>query len=118
MNSDRLEELDRTIRAFVEERDWDLFHDPKNLAMLLASEAGELIAELRWVPNQKSDEWIREPVHRARVAEELADVAIAILLLCQRADLDFHQIVRAKLAQNAERYPVEQSRGMPDRPKK
>lgn len=110
MNSATLKEpYSRSAR--VEERHWDRFHDPRNPAMVLASEAGELIAEFRSVPNHQSDEWLREPADRARVAGELAEVAIAYLL-CQHTDLDFHQIVRAKLVQNAERYPVERSRGI------
>lgn len=52
---ERLEALLLELRAFVREREWEQFHDPKNLAMALASEAGELAAELRWVPNTDAD---------------------------------------------------------------
>lgn len=116
MSADRLDMLNEALRRFVEEREWDAFHDPKNLAMLLASEAGELLAELRWIPNAEADERMRDPELRARVAAELGDVGIALLLLCQRVGLDFATVVRKKLARNAERYPVSGSRGRAERP--
>ena len=59
------------LRAFVAERDWSQFHDPKNLAMLLASEAGELVAEYRWIRNENADAFSQEPEARQRVANEI-----------------------------------------------
>src|SRR5947209_17449276 len=101
-----LDELRAELRAFVAARDWHQFHDPKNLAMLLASEAGELIAEYRWVRGEEADARSREPAPRARIAAEIADVGIALLLLCDRIGLDLTQAIADKLAQNAARYPV------------
>jgi NTP pyrophosphatase (non-canonical NTP hydrolase) len=111
-----LEELVRDLRAFAEARDWGQFHDPKNLAMLVASEAGELVAEYRWVRGDQADAHSREPEARARVAAEVADVGIGLLLLCDRIGLDLVEAMQAKLARNAERYPVAASRGKADRP--
>jgi dCTP diphosphatase len=104
------------LRAFVAERDWSQFHDPKNLAMLLASEAGELLAEYRWVRNDKADAFSREPEARQRVTNEIGDVGIALLLLCERTGIDLLTAMRDKLRQNGHRYPVEQSKGRSDRP--
>jgi len=104
------------LRRFVAERDWQQFHDPKNLAMLLASEAGELVAEYRWVKGDAADAHSREPAARARIAAEIADVGIALVLLCDRIGLDLPQAMADKLARNAERYPVASSRGRADRP--
>jgi len=111
-----LDDLTPRLRQFVAERDWQQFHDPKNLAMLVASEAGELVAEYRFVPGAASDAVSREPAARARIADEIADVAIAILLLADRIDLDLARAVEEKIAKNALRYPVEASRGRADRP--
>lgn len=105
MEPDRLEELTLRLRRFTGERGWSRFHDPKNLAMLVASEAGELLQLFRWVPNDEADAFASGPEHRAEVAEELADVAIGVLLLADRVGLDLAEIVRAKIARNAERYP-------------
>ena len=104
------------LRQFVAERDWAQFHDPKNLAMLLASEAGELVAEYRWVRGEDADAHSRTPEPRARVAAEIADVGIALLLLCDRIGLDLTEAIADKLARNAARYPADKSRGRPDRP--
>jgi dCTP diphosphatase len=104
------------LRAFVDERDWARFHDPKNLAMLLASEAGELLAEYRWIANDAADAASRDPPLRARVAAEIGDVGIALLLLCDRIGIDLHEAMAAKLEVNRRKYPVDQSRGRADRP--
>jgi NTP pyrophosphatase (non-canonical NTP hydrolase) len=111
-----LEELTVALRQFVEERDWRQFHDPKNLAMLVASEAGELVAEYRWVRGDEADARSREPAARARIAAEVADVGIALLLLCDRIGLDLPAAIADKLAANAARYPVATSRGRAERP--
>jgi dCTP diphosphatase len=104
------------LRAFVAERDWSQFHDPKNLAMLLASEAGELLAEYRWVPSDNADAFSHEPEARQRIANEIGDVGIALLLLCDRTGIDLHTAMRDKLARNRNRYPVEYSKGRATRP--
>jgi len=107
-------DMDRIVsrlRAFTSERDWDQFHDPKNLAMLLASEAGELTGLLRWVGNAEADAFVRSPEHRAEVEAEVADVAIALLLFCDRAGIELWRAVEAKIEKNAEKYPAELSRG-------
>lgn len=104
------------LRRFVAERDWSQFHDPKNLAMLLASEAGELLAEYRWVRNEHSDALSQDPEARKRIADEVGDVGIALWLLCDRIGLDLQSAMREKLARNRQRYPVELSKGRSDRP--
>ena len=111
--------LIEALRRFNEERDWTKFHDPKNLAMLLASEAGELIALLRWVASPDADAFVRDARHRGKVEAEVADVAIALLLFCDRAGIDLASAIREKLEVNRRNYPVELSRGhsaRPDRP--
>jgi dCTP diphosphatase len=111
-----LDELTAALRRFAAEREWQQFHDPKNLAMLVASEAGELVAEYRWVRGDEADGHSRAPAARARIAAEIADVGIALVLLCDRIGLDLTQAMADKLAHNAARYPVEKSRGRAERP--
>jgi dCTP diphosphatase len=94
------------VRAFVREREWEAFHDPKNLTMAIASEAGELCAELRWVPSAESDAHCREPEARQRVLDELADVAICVLMLADRLDVDLSEAVHDKLARIRDKYPL------------
>jgi NTP pyrophosphatase (non-canonical NTP hydrolase) len=111
-----LEDLTAALRKFVDEREWRQFHDPKNLAMLVASEAGELVAEYRWIRGEEADAYSNAPASRVRIAAEVADVGIALLLLCDRIGLDVTKAIEDKLAKNAARYPVEKSRGRADRP--
>ena len=112
---DRLEDTLATLRAFVAERAWAPFHDPKNLAMAVASEAGELLSELRWVRGEDADAHCRGE-GRGRVADELGDVLITTLLLCDRVGLDPIEVVRAKLAKNAAKYPADRARGRAEKP--
>lgn len=104
-----LAELRAEIRAFNEARDWGQFHCPRNLAMALSVEAAELLELYLW----STDQGPQPPVasRAPRVAEELADVAICLLNLAERAEVDLSAAIRAKLAQNAEKYPVHLARG-------
>lgn len=113
---DRLEELRGKLREFVKARDWEQFHDPKNLAMCLASEVGELLAEYRWVTNAEADAHSRKDEVRSRIAAELGDAGIALLLLADRIGLDVIEVMQSKLAQNAHKYPVTRSRGRAEAP--
>ncbi len=103
------------IREFVAEREWQQFHDPKNLAMLLASETGELVAEYRWVANTESDAHSQATGARERIVSEIGDVGIALLMLCDRIGVDLAAAMSDKLAVNAQRYPAETFRGRADR---
>lgn len=112
---DRLELLIDDIRQFVRERDWDRYHDPKNLAMAVASEAGELSAILRWVHSDEADLRARGAL-RVALEEEAADVAICLLMLCDRVGIDIVEASRTKLARNREKYPADVVYGRADVP--
>jgi dCTP diphosphatase len=88
MLKDRLELVMKDLREFVAQREWHQFHDPKNLAMAIASEEGELLAEYRWVANTDADGWTNSPERHERVAAEAADIGIALLLFCDRIGID------------------------------
>jgi dCTP diphosphatase len=104
------------LRQVVAERAWSQFHNPKNLAMLLASEVGELVAEYRWVPGESADEHSQAGKPRQRIVDEIGDVGIALFLLCDRIGVDLMVAVSDKLKKNRERYPVEKARGKAERP--
>jgi dCTP diphosphatase len=116
--TDRLEAFLEELRGFVRERDWRKFHDPKNLSMLIASEAGELAAVLRWTDNGEADAAVAEEPLRTRLAHEAADVLIGALLLCDRMGLDPIALMREKLDKNRRNYPADAVRGSADRPKR
>jgi len=106
---DSLETLRARIAAFAAERDWEQFHNPKNLAMALAAEAGELLEHFQWLtPAQASD---LPAATREDVALECADVLWYLLRLCDKLGIDLAAAAGKKLALNAQKYPVAKARG-------
>lgn len=99
------------IRQFVEERDWDQYHAPKELAIGLAIEAAELLEHFRFRSDAEVEARLGDPEQRRLVAHELADVLYFALLLCANLDLQAAAILEEKLAISARRYPVDQARG-------
>ena len=106
---DSIAELTRAIRRFAEERDWEQFHSPKNLAMALIVEAGELVEHFQWLSQRQSDH--PEPDSREAIALEMADVLIYLLRLADRLDIDLLAAAARKLRINEERYPPALCRG-------
>ena len=107
--TDSLEDLRRRLAEFAAARDWDQFHNPKNLAMALAGEAGELIEHFQWLtPAQAA---ALPEAARGEVALECADVLLFLLRLCDKLDIDLAAAARRKLVINARKYPVRKSRG-------
>lgn len=107
--SDSLHELRDALRLFAAERDWDQFHSPRNLATALTVEAAELLEPFQWLGEAESREL--PPAARAAVEEEMADVLLYLVRLADRLDVDLVEAARTKMARNAEKYPVEKSRG-------
>jgi NTP pyrophosphatase (non-canonical NTP hydrolase) len=107
-NSD-LESLRDALREFARERDWDLFHTPKNLAAALSVEAAELLEHFQWLTPEQSAELTSEA--RAGVREELADVLLYLIRLADKLDVDLIEAAQAKLAINARKYPADKARG-------
>ena len=97
-------ELKAALCAFNRERDWEQFHHPKDLAIALNVEAGELLEHFLWKQGEAG-------LDQEGLRQELADVFITALNLASRLDVDVASAVRDKLAFNAERYPVELARG-------
>ena len=98
-----LEELRKAIVQFTEERDWDQFHNGKDLALALSIEASELNEAFLW--KEAKD------VNVEKVKEELADIVNYAILIADKYDLDIKQIVLDKLRRNAEKYPVDKAYG-------
>lgn len=98
---DELKKLTREVMAFTEERDWDQFHSPANLAKSIAIEAAELLECFQW----------NDDANPEAVEEELADVLNYCLQMAAKLNLDPAEIVRKKMKKNALKYPVEKSKG-------
>jgi NTP pyrophosphatase (non-canonical NTP hydrolase) len=104
-----LDDLTQQVLRFAAERDWDQFHTPKNLAMALVAEAGELAAEFQWLTPAQSAAPSAEQL--ARIRAESADVLIYLVRLSERLGFDLIAAAHAKLGDNERRYPVEKVRG-------
>ncbi|HSO83257.1 nucleotide pyrophosphohydrolase [Thiocapsa sp.] len=107
--SDSLDQLNARLLAFARERDWEQFHSPKNLAMALAGEAGELLEHFQWLSEQQSAELSAEK--KRQVAHELADILNYLVRLAERLDIDLLAAADEKIAINAARYPADKVRG-------
>ena len=99
-----IKNLQQQITQFSEERDWDQFHNGKDLAIGLSIEASELLEAFLWK--------VPEDVNVEKVKEELADVFNYALQIATKYDLDVKQIVEEKLAKNAAKYPIEKAKGV------
>ena len=104
-----MKELEARIAAFVEERDWDRFHSPKNLAMALSVEASEVVEIFQWLTEEQSA--ALEGPRREALADELADVLIYLVQLARKTGVDLLAAARAKVEKNRRRYPAERVRG-------
>jgi dCTP diphosphatase len=107
--STTIEVLTSEIRAFRDARDWKQFHNPKELVVAIVAEAGELLQHFVWLTAGQSESRVTE--RRAAIESEIADVAILLFELAANCDIDLADAIRAKLARNAERYPISQAKG-------
>ena len=107
--ADSLSNLNAALAEFVEQRDWDQFHNPKNLAMALAAEAGELLEHFQWLSEAEADSL--ETTQRHEVAMEMADILMFLLRLADRLQVDLLKAADEKLELNRRKYPVERARG-------
>ncbi|GMW07815.1 MAG: nucleotide pyrophosphohydrolase [Gammaproteobacteria bacterium] len=104
-----LDELRRRLREFAAERDWGQFHTPKNLAMALVAEGGELLEHFQWLTADESA--ALPPARREAVAAELADMLLYLIMLADRLDIDLVESARNKIEANERRYPADRVRG-------
>ena len=103
-------ELTERVRAFAHERNWEQFHTPKNLAMALAGEVGELLAELQWLTPEQSLAVMQDEDLGPRVRAELGDVTVYLVRLADVLGVDLVQAAVDKLDEAGRRYTVEASR--------
>lgn len=99
------------LAHFAGEREWERFHSPKNLAMALSGEVGELVSLFQWLSEDESRNIDSNSAALSRIREEMADVFIYLLRLADTLNVNIEQIVDAKMATNAAKYPVSLSKG-------
>ena len=109
METYAIEDLAQRLRQFAAARDWDQFHSPKNLAMALVAEAGELAAEFQWITEAESA--MPDAERLARIRAESADVLLYLIRLADKLGFDLLKAADEKIHQNEQRYPADKVRG-------
>ncbi|MEQ1516393.1 MAG: nucleotide pyrophosphohydrolase [Usitatibacteraceae bacterium] len=104
-----LESLRNQLRTFASERDWDQFHSPKNLAAALSVEVAELLEHFQWLTEAQSQQLPQETLEEVRA--EVADVLLYLIRISDKLGIDLIAAANAKIALNAEKYPVDKARG-------
>lgn len=109
--SREIEQITSSLRAFAVERDWEQFHTPKNLMMALMGEVGELAELFQWLSPEEVAAVPYDEKMMEKVRDEMADVAAYIFRLADVLGVDLAQAMHAKMAKNAQKYPVEKAKG-------
>lgn len=108
-----LDEIKQRLRDFARARDWEQFHAPKNLAMALIAEAGELVEHFQWLTSEQSQRLT--PAQQAAVEQELADVLLYLVRLADVLGVDLLAAASRKIALNDKKYPAAEVRGRADK---
>jgi NTP pyrophosphatase (non-canonical NTP hydrolase) len=104
--STTLAEIKTWVQKFCEERQWDPYHGPKDLAIGLVTEASELLEIFRFVRERDLKPLLDDPDQRQKMADELADSLYFILRFAQLYHFDLTECLQAKMVKNAKKYPV------------
>ncbi len=104
-------ELIRLVDDFVAERQWERFHDPKNLSMAMAIEAGELMEHFQWLRSDELGSVKEDERKMAQIREELADIAAYLLSFASTMGIDLSSALKHKMKKNALKYPADEFRG-------
>jgi dCTP diphosphatase len=107
--SDSIAELTARIRSFVAARDWEQFHNPKDMAVAIAAEAGELLQHFVWQQPDQVEK--RADQRRDEIASEIADVGILLFEMADLLGMNLGEVMESKIARNEQRYPAEKARG-------
>ncbi len=110
-NNTNIKELKDKVKKFSEDRDWDQFHSPKELAIGVSTEAAELLEHFRFKSDKEMEEILNDKNKRAEIGEELADIMFFILRFCQMYGFDLSQEITNKIKKNEIRLPIEKSKG-------
>ena len=103
-----IQNIQKQLSDFADERDWEQFHDPKNLAMALSVEASELVEIFQWLTQEESKNIDSKDIQS--VKDEVADILIYLIRIVDKLDIDLEEAVLEKIKKNTKKYPVELSK--------
>lgn len=101
--------IEQMIQKFSQDRDWEQFHSPKNLSMALSVEASELLEIFQWLTEEQS--YNLNDSKKQHAKEEVADIAIYLLRICMKLNINLEEAIIEKMKKNEEKYPVEKAKG-------
>jgi|SRR3990172_1978909 len=106
-----INELKQKIKKFCEERDWDQYHNAKELAIGIVTEASELLEHFRFKSEKQVDELFKDESKKQELSEEMADIFYFVIRLSERYNIDLTTELNKKLKKNEQKYPIEKSKG-------
>ncbi len=106
-----INELKEKVKKFCEDRDWDQYHNAKELAIGIALEASELLEHFRFKSENEVDEMFKDSIKKEKIEEEIVDTFYFILRLAQRYDIDLTTSLNKKMDKNEKKYPIEKAKG-------
>lgn len=104
-----LQHIQNVIKAFSSDRDWDKFHNPKNLAMALSVETAELVEIFQWLTQEQAQNLEDEKLEHLK--EEIADISVYMLRICMSYDIDLEEAILSKMKKNELKYPLVDQEG-------
>ena len=107
---DHFEQLKKTLQEFADARGWQKFHSPKNLAMALMCESGELQELFQWLTEDESRSAHRDPDLKEQMRDEIADVMLYLVRLADQLQINLNQAIYQKIEKNAKKYPAGEAR--------
>jgi|SRR3989344_3381707 len=111
-----LENIKQKIKEFNIERDWDQYHNPKDVILALVSEVGELAECYRWLNEDEIANVYSDPIKKKKIEEEIADIMMNLIILSYKSNIDIIKSIEEKLEMNKKKYPVEKSKGIHSNP--
>ena len=111
-----LRDIRDKIKEFNLERDWDQYHNPKDLLVALVSEVGQLADCYRWLNDEEVKRIHIGPVKKKNVEEEIADIMMYLIMLAYKTDIDIIKCINDKLEKNRNKYPVDKMKGVHSNP--
>lgn len=107
----KIHEIKDFVKKYCEDRDWDQFHNAKELAIALSIEASELLEIFRFKSLKEVEEMFKDPKKKEEISDEMADVLYFLSRLAQKYDIDLSEAFERKMIKSAKKYPIEKAKG-------
>jgi len=108
---DKFLELSERVSNFIKEREWEKFHNPKDVAISISIEAAELLENFQWRDDEEVDKMLEDRNYLNRITEEMADVMVYLIVMSNKLGVNLIDIALKKMEKNEEKYPVSKFKG-------